>query len=574
MALATTTNWEVRTTGAADNGGGFDPVLGASATDYSQQDAAELSLADGATTIAGSTTLESTTGGFTEEMVGNVLYVASGTKTDVGYYQITAYTDTNTVTIDRSPGIGTVEKYEDVSYNYGIVGKYNNYAGYKVAQSITPSDDWTIASIGFYATKTLSPTGSLRVSIQTDSTWPTGTLVDANATVDTSSIEGAAWYKLDFPDTFVLSNGVKYWIVWESVDTQTVNDTGWSIAASTSTPLPSGNAASYDGSWGQNVQWSTAFRLYDNVPPTDINLKVGGASTADKMGSFSGGTAWVKKGDYTAGALSSSVDVKGYNASRGDNPTDEEDMPTFNGASLSYVNASYIVSDGASFDASYSEVTSCISKNSADTGFSGVANIFRKCIAYNCGTDGFDMPQSHAIDCLAYGCTANGFHANGYRGHCTGCVAHDNVDGFAGIADSTMYSNACIAYDNTGKGFNLVAGQVWNCIAYNNDVGFAMALESGHERPTSILNSIALTNTTTGFYFNGNGSAVLFDHCCYYNNGTDITFDGLAEQIGPDNIDADPLFVDAANGDFRLQNGSPCLNTGVPQSPLVGGEVI
>jgi hypothetical protein len=31
---------------------------------------------------------------------------------------------------------------------------------------------------------------------------------------------------------------------------------------------------------------------------------------------------------------------------------------------------------------------------------------------------------------------------------------------------------------------------------------------------------------------------------------------------GPGNIDADPLFIDPANGDFRLQPNSPCIDAG------------
>lgn len=103
MSLASTMVWEVRTTGDAENGGGFNPVLGG--TDYSQQDAAQLALTDLASTSASSwLTLTSATGGFTAEMVGNIIYIASGTNFTSGYYEITAYTDTNTVTVDRACG--------------------------------------------------------------------------------------------------------------------------------------------------------------------------------------------------------------------------------------------------------------------------------------------------------------------------------------------------------------------------------------------------------------------------------------------------------------------------------------
>lgn len=100
--------WEVRTGGVETNGGGFKD--GASGTDYTQQDAAQLSLTDGATSGIGVTTFTSVAGGFTAAMIGNVLNLASGTNVTAGFYEITAHTDTNTITLDRAPddGVGGV----------------------------------------------------------------------------------------------------------------------------------------------------------------------------------------------------------------------------------------------------------------------------------------------------------------------------------------------------------------------------------------------------------------------------------------------------------------------------------
>jgi len=102
MALHADTVWEVRTTGSQTNGGGFHNRTDGTSVDYSQQDAAQLSLTDIATDAAG-TEVSSTTGGFTAAMVGNIIYLVGGGAT-AGWYEITAHSDTNTVTIDSSAG--------------------------------------------------------------------------------------------------------------------------------------------------------------------------------------------------------------------------------------------------------------------------------------------------------------------------------------------------------------------------------------------------------------------------------------------------------------------------------------
>jgi parallel beta-helix repeat protein len=102
MAVTEDTVWEVRTDGAATNGGGFDDLNPGTSVDYSQQASAQLSLSDIASDGAG-TGISSATGGFTAAMEGNIIFI-EGAGFTTGWYQITAYTDTNNITIDRSCG--------------------------------------------------------------------------------------------------------------------------------------------------------------------------------------------------------------------------------------------------------------------------------------------------------------------------------------------------------------------------------------------------------------------------------------------------------------------------------------
>ena len=105
--LASDTVWEVRPTNGDNTFGACYAVslAGGSSVDYSQQNSAQLSLTDLATTGV-VTTLTSVTGGFTDAMIGNCIRINSGTNFTVGWYQIITRVDTNTVTLDRAPSTG------------------------------------------------------------------------------------------------------------------------------------------------------------------------------------------------------------------------------------------------------------------------------------------------------------------------------------------------------------------------------------------------------------------------------------------------------------------------------------
>lgn len=103
MALSATVEWDVRTSGDDSNGGGFNS--GASGTDYSQQDSAQVSFSDLVIDGADNTKLTSALNPFTSAHVGNVLNVTGGTGFTTGRYQVVSVVAA-VATMDRA--VGTV----------------------------------------------------------------------------------------------------------------------------------------------------------------------------------------------------------------------------------------------------------------------------------------------------------------------------------------------------------------------------------------------------------------------------------------------------------------------------------
>jgi hypothetical protein len=103
MAISAATVWEVRTTGNDSNGGGF--VAGASGSDYSQQDAAQYTFTDLASTNGtnASPQVTSASHNFVAADVGNIIHVTAGTNWTQGFYQIVSCA-ANAATLDKACG--------------------------------------------------------------------------------------------------------------------------------------------------------------------------------------------------------------------------------------------------------------------------------------------------------------------------------------------------------------------------------------------------------------------------------------------------------------------------------------
>jgi hypothetical protein len=103
MALSAATVFECRTTGSDSNGGGF--VAGASGTDFSQQDAAQYTFTDLASSNGtnASPVVTSASHNFVAADVGNILQVTAGTNWTAGFYQVVSVS-ANAATLDKACG--------------------------------------------------------------------------------------------------------------------------------------------------------------------------------------------------------------------------------------------------------------------------------------------------------------------------------------------------------------------------------------------------------------------------------------------------------------------------------------
>ena len=168
------------------------------------------------------------------------------------------------------------------------------------------------------------------------------------------------------------------------------------------------------------------------------------------------------------------------------------------------------------------------------------------------------------------------YNANCPSANIDNCIFSHNEACFgSGIYNGISYAiiTNCIFNDNTGQNgggiFNHESSPViTNCTFFGNSVTKAGGIYNYLLSSPIITNSILWGNTaTTGpEIFNEADSYPVFTYC-------DVDQDGYSGTNG--NIRSNPLFVDATNGDFHLQEDSPCVNKGsniAPEIPIYDFE--
>ncbi len=117
---------------------------------------------------------------------------------------------------------------------------------------------------------------------------------------------------------------------------------------------------------------------------------------------------------------------------------------------------------------------------------------------------------------------------------------------------SSQILNNTAPWTGGGCMFRFGITNINNCTVAGNASGIITGGRGLHYEGgvNAVENSIVRGNGTPGIFADSNAILTV--------SFSDIE-GGFA---GPNNFDADPLFVDAANGDYHLSPGSPCINTG------------
>lgn len=216
--------------------------------------------------------------------------------------------------------------------------------------------------------------------------------------------------------------------------------------------------------------------------------------------------------------------------------------------------------------------------------------IWRDCVLADASSDNIKLRGIgfQFINCNSSGAGGAGFGKNGTPDSANffNCSSANNAGvGFACALASERYEY-CLAYENGSHGFHSSSGGVQyqgslvNCVSFaNTGAGLCINQVDTTTGSLSAITNCSFCNNSYGIQFTNAGVTTLGDvrqtvatiayNHSYNNSSGDTNISGPAwSDFGPGQIGGDPLFTDAANGDFTPESGSPLLNAGLGNSNI------
>ena len=217
---------------------------------------------------------------------------------------------------------------------------------------------------------------------------------------------------------------------------------------------------------------------------------------------------------------------------------------------------SYGITEGTATAAAYQTFRFIHCTRAAADGFDFVLSdniLLDSCVASLSGDQGAVLDRTSTVfNCVFKNNTRDGMEGGGVTFIVNNCFSYGN--GGRGYLTVTEYGYS-VASDNSG--INFVGGVFINCIAVGGSQGF--------QAGTTVINCIAIGNAT-GIVGTAYRQSISYNNLLFGN-----TTDRSGWPVGVNEITGqDPLFVDAAHGDYRHQGISPALIAGADVALIDG----